>query len=575
MEQFSQYHAQSPEVLKILGEHFGIQEYRPHQQAVIDAVFAGRDVLFTLPTGGGKSLAYQLPAMVLPGLTVVISPLIALMKDQVDALRAKDIPATYVNSTISAAQRNDRLQQAIAGKIKLLFITPERFRSPAFLEIIDQLPVSRLAVDEAHCISMWGHDFRPDYSQLDKYRKMLGSPPTIALTATATPDVAADIVKQLQLENPLIERAGIERENLFLATTSVYDQEEKLDRLAQIIRAIDGPGIVYGAVIRDLHNIQEGLRQRGISTLLYHGELSNHERKDMQDRFMKTQNEVVLATNAFGMGIDKANVRFVVHVQIPRNPEAWIQEVGRAGRDGKPSWCELIYLQEDIAIQQNFIQWANPSRDFMAGVYSTLKNWGERIVTKDIDDLRSELLYKTKADNRVSICLKWLEVLGITHGSFETGDLRLVQKMAPDDLPEIIGSEDKHKADLQGLLSLMQFALNPEKHCRRTLIAEHFKLDAIPQSCHACDTCVDREAHLASAFTERHMGDVEPQSTRADHFHRGDWVRIDGRHIGHVVKVNKKGRDIVLVVESAGDLRKRNVNIRKQHVEKIPPEIAK
>ena len=284
---------------------------------------------------------------------------------------------------------------------------------------------------------------------------------------------------------------------------------------------------------------------------------------------MQSKNEVVLATNAFGMGIDKADVRFVIHVQIPRNLESWVQEVGRAGRDGKPSWCELIYLEEDIAIQQNFIQWANPSREFMVGVYRTLSNWGERIVTKDLDDLRKELLYKDKADNRVSICLKWLEVLGVTQGSFETGNLRIVQKIDPDQLPDLIGNEDKHKADLHGLLKIMQFALNVENKCRRTVIAEHFELDESSASCDACDACGDRDTHLAKHFTPRALGDVQTSSTRDDHFQRGDWVRVDGRHIGQVIKVQKRGRDIELTVESAGDLRKRTVNIRRQRVEKI------
>ena len=284
---------------------------------------------------------------------------------------------------------------------------------------------------------------------------------------------------------------------------------------------------------------------------------------------MRSENQVVLATNAFGMGIDKADVRFVIHVQIPRNLESWVQEIGRAGRDGKPAWCELIYLEEDIAIQQNFIQWANPSREFMVGVYRTLSNWGERIVTKDLDDLRKELLYKDKADNRVSICLKWLEVLGITQGCFETGNLRIAQKIDPDQLPEMIGNEDKHKADLHGLLKIMQFALNAQNKCRRTVIAEHFELDDQLPGCHACDACGDRDAHLVKQFEPRPIGDVQTSSTRDDHFERGDWVRVDGRHIGQVIKVQKRGRDIELTVESAGDLRKRTVNIRRQRVEKI------
>ena len=435
---------------RALRERFGLEDFRGRQAEAIEAVLAGRDVLLTMPTGAGKSLAYQLPAVLVDGLTLVISPLIALMKDQVDALRAKGIAATFVNSSIEATERRKRLDAAVRGELDLLFVTPERFRSPTFRELEPRLNVTRMAVDEAHCISQWGHDFRPDYSRVGAYRARLGNPPTIALTATATTRVAEDIVGHLHLDDPLVVRTGIERPNLFLSSTPVYLEEEKLPILADRVRAIDGPGIVYSTLIRDLEELHGELARRGIHSLVYHGKLSPRERHSMQERFMSSEREVVLATNAFGMGVDKEDIRFVLHAQIPRTLEAWTQEVGRAGRDGEPAWCEMIYFEEDVAIQQNFVRWANPSLEYLVGVYETLRGWGERIQTKDLDDLRDELLVKQRGDNRVSICLKWLEVLGVTAGSFETNDLRLAAELDVDDLPDFVGSDEKLETDLRG-----------------------------------------------------------------------------------------------------------------------------
>jgi ATP-dependent DNA helicase RecQ len=564
-------------LLEALVKRFGLTDFRGHQREAVAGVLAGRDVLLTMPTGAGKSLTYQLPAVLLDGLTLVVSPLIALMKDQVDALGRKGIAATFVNSSIEGRERRMRLEACVRGEIDLLYVTPERFRSPVFRELLPALKVARLAVDEAHCISSWGHDFRPDYSRLSMYRELLGDPPTIALTATATPKVAQDIVRALRLRDPLVLRAGIERENLFLSATICATTEEKIDLVARRLDEIGGAGIVYGTLVRDLENLEIELRRRGRRVLVYHGRLSPEERRVFQEKFMASPDAIVLATNAFGMGVDKADIRFVIHYQVPRTLEAWAQEVGRAGRDGLPSWCELLYFEEDLAIQQNFVRWANPSLEYLLGVYEVLRGWGERLQARDLDDLRQELLVKERRDNRVSISLKWLEVLGVTAGSFETHDLRLVRELDPDELPESVGSQLKNEHDLRALLGMAHFAREFDEP-RRVLLARHFDL---PQEdlAFGCDNSEDGDAWRAKNMPTRPAAEAadasseappEPQLSQGDApFQRGDWVRIDGRHLGQVVRVDGRGKRVKLVVESASDLRRRTVDPRRQRVERL------
>ena len=561
-----------PRVMAALRDRFGIESFRSRQAEAIAAVLAGRDVLLTMPTGAGKSLVYQLPAVVLEGTTLVVSPLIALMKDQVDALRRKGVAATFVNSSISGEERSRRLEAVARGEHDLLFVTPERFRSPAFLKLLPTLPIRRMAVDEAHCMSQWGHDFRPDYSRLAEYRRLLGdpAPPCVALTATPPPAVAEDIVRGVGLQDPVVIRTGIERPNLFLGSHQVHDVDEKTDRIATLIQAMDGAGIVYSTLVRDLEALHEELRRRGVRSLVYHGKLSAEERRAMQDRFMASERDVVLATNAFGMGVDKADIRFVLHAQVPRTLEAWTQEVGRAGRDGQPAYCELTYLESDAAIQQNFVKWANPSREYVLGLYETLRAWGERIQTKDLDDLRAELLHKDRYDNRVQISLNWLEVVGVIRGSFENHDLRVVRDLEGDDLPSFVGSEEKHKADLMGLLKMVRFATDKEI-CRRVVLAEHFGLESDP-TCGACDACVSGEDWRRQRVTPRGATAPADEEPRDEPFVRGDWVKIDGRYLGHVVRVEGEGRNLKLVVEDARDLRRRTIDPGRRRVRRIDPE---
>ncbi|MCB9915911.1 MAG: ATP-dependent DNA helicase RecQ [Planctomycetes bacterium] len=567
------------ELRALLRERFGHDDFRGPQLEAVRATLAGRDLLLCLPTGGGKSLVYQLPALLLDGLVLVVSPLIALMKDQVDALRARGMRAAAVHSAMDAEERGAALAAAAAGALDLLFVTPERFRSPAFLEVLPRLRVARLAVDEAHCISHWGHDFRPDYHRLGEYRAACGDPPAMAFTATATPEVVEDIVTSLRLRAPLVVREGIERPNLFLAATPVDHEEDKLPLLAARIAEIGGAGIVYSTLIRDLERLNGELARRGVHSLVYHGKLSAEERRRMQERFMRSDEEVVLATNAFGMGVDKADIRFVLHAQLPRTLEAWAQEVGRAGRDGRPAWCELLYFQEDVAIQQNFVQWANPAREYLVGVYETLRGWGERVQTKELDDLRDELLVKNRADNRVSISLKWLEVLGVVTGSFETHDLRVARELDPDELPEFVGSPEKLEHDLRGLLTMVRFA-SEAVECRRVTLARHFGLAPPEAACGACDVCCDPATWRARQLAPRALAPAAEGASRAarsgaeaegegPRFQRGDWVRFGRGGLGQVVRVEGRGQRARLVVEDAHSLRTRTLDPKRDRVQRL------
>lgn len=351
---------------------FGYDQFRPGQEAAIQSVLAGHDTLVVLPTGGGKSVCYQIPALVLPGLTVVVSPLISLMKDQVDALEARNLPAAFINSTLTSAQVQDRLARAARGEIKLLYLAPERFDFGNVATRLGDIGISLLAVDEAHCISQWGHDFRPSYLRVAEARKKLGEPPTVALTATATPEVRDDICRQLALTQPKTIITGFDRTNLSYNVLPARNDDEKDSLLVSTLKKGDGLAVVYASTRKSVDRIAFMLEQRGIPSAGYHAGLDDEHRREVQDAFMNERIRAIVATNAFGMGIDKPNVRVVIHHSMPGTLEAYYQEAGRAGRDGKHSDVYLLHSFPDRFTHEFFIRGAYPERKLVEQVYAAL-----------------------------------------------------------------------------------------------------------------------------------------------------------------------------------------------------------
>jgi RecQ family ATP-dependent DNA helicase len=329
----------------LLKQHFGYDRFRPGQRQIIDHVMAGRDGLVIMPTGGGKSLCFQLPALMLPGLTLVVSPLISLMKDQVDGLNAVGIPAAFINSTISPGEIARIQGAALAGQLKLVYVAPERFAAPSFSAFLGQIRLSLLAVDEAHCISEWGHDFRPDYRNLRAVRQRFAATPVLALTATATEQVRRDIIAQLGLASGSVFVSSFDRPNL---AYSVWPKKQSLPKMVALLRASGSESaIVYCSSRAETERLAAQFREQGFKARAYHAGLDSRERGDVQEQFIRDDVKVVVATIAFGMGIDKPDVRLVIHYNLPRSVEGYYQETGRAGRDGLPSRCVLFYSYGD------------------------------------------------------------------------------------------------------------------------------------------------------------------------------------------------------------------------------------
>ena len=479
--------------LDALEGHFGFAEFMPGQDAVVSSLLSGQDCLAVMPTGGGKSLCYQLPAMVMEGVTIVVSPLIALMKDQVDSLQRKGIPATMINSTLAPEEQSERLRDLAEGKFKLVYVAPERFRSSQFIHALKQVPIALFAVDEAHCLSQWGHDFRPDYLRLSEAVAELDHPQTAAFTATATPEVQKDILEVLKLRDPLVSISGFERPNLSLNVILCEGHREKYDRLQRLVDE-HKTGIVYCATRKRVEEVSASLSGMGVKLVAYHGGMEDKDREWAQNVFLDRSYDVAVATNAFGMGIDRSDVRFVAHFDVPGSIEAYYQEAGRAGRDGEPSECELLFNYADTRTQEFFIDGNNPGLDIILDVYAAMQRLcgsANEAVAVPIREIAE--IVNVKNTMQVGSALSNLVRAGYLERFDIAGERARGTRLKN---PEIKDSDlqldhealaEKERRDRAKLDAMVKFCYDSST-CRQQWILEYFG-ESNSRPCGSCDIC--------------------------------------------------------------------------------------
>ncbi|MGB8509683.1 MAG: RecQ family ATP-dependent DNA helicase [Pyrinomonadaceae bacterium] len=442
--------AHTEAALSALREHFGFGDFRAGQREVIEAILEGRDTVVVMPTGGGKSLCYQLPAMMKDGVTVVVSPLIALMKDQVDALQARGLPATFINSSVDFEEQKERIRGVRRGDYKLLYVAPERFRSAHFVETLQSTKISLFAVDEAHCISSWGHDFRPDYLRLKTFLQQIGHPQTVALTATATPHVREDIIEQLHLREPRAFVSGFDRPNLSIYVAHTQRDREKITRIRALADQYKGQsGIIYTSTRKSVEQVTQRLREAKLSVVGYHAGMDEVTRASAQNDFMAGRTQMIVATNAFGMGIDKAAIRFVAHYHLPGSIEAYYQEIGRAGRDGLPATCVLLFNYADKRTQDYFIEGSYPPPELIAKVYEALVATGQGRIELSTREIAARACVRNEM--AVQSALITLEKAGhIERGA--TGEHRAVLRLLvpPHEARESV--KTRRSAGMKGVL---------------------------------------------------------------------------------------------------------------------------
>jgi ATP-dependent DNA helicase RecQ len=488
---------ESQDLTAVLRERFKLDSFRPGQAEIINAVLAGRDTLAIMPTGAGKSLVYQLPALLLDGLTVVVSPLIALMKDQTDKLRELGVDCLTINSGLTTREQNEASAALAAGVGDILYVTPERFRDRDFFETLLQRRVALFVIDEAHCISQWGHDFRPDYMMLGSIAERLGRPPVMALTATAGPEVQADIARQARMRDPFRRIGELIRPNLFLEVHRTVNEETKDAALETLLNETDGTGIVYVATVKEGQRLAE-LLKGSVPVTLYHGRMPAKERHEAQERFMASGVKAVIATNAFGLGIDKPDIRFVFHYHFPGSPEAYYQEAGRAGRDGLPARCAILFREEDRAIQGYFLGGKYPDDGEALNVAQTVNRIddGERMPVNDIAERAG--VARRKSRIVLTLMKRFGAVREYRGGAWE----RLIPDVTTVPLhDQLLDYESRREADRSKLNAMVRYCRTAQ--CRTRQLLGYFGEDAdSDHRCGHCDNCIPLDTWMGAGQVE-------------------------------------------------------------------------
>jgi ATP-dependent DNA helicase RecQ len=504
---------------------------------VIERVLAGRPTLAIMPTGAGKSLCYQLPALLLEGRTVVVSPLIALMKDQCESLRERGIAAVQVNSAIDSEEERAAEEAVADGSARIIMTTPERLADPAFLEKLTAHPVALLAVDEAHCISQWGHDFRPAFLEIAHVLPRLGEPVVLALTATATDRIAEDICQQLRIPADGIVNTSAYRPNLDLRVVPLAREADKLAQALRIVRGTQGSGIVYTATVKAAQAVHEALAAADESVGVYHGKLPAAERAAVQEAFMRGERRVMVATNAFGLGIDKPDIRFVLHYQLPATLEAYYQEAGRAGRDGETARCTLLFLRGDKAIQQFFMAGRYPGEEDALALVQALQDRPAEAAAWTLPLLQARV---GRPRSKLQVALGLLRKDGIVSMARD-GTLRLLAKSASPARLRALTEGYGHKRDLdrEALERMVFYAQTGQ--CRWRVLLEHLEDGAPFERCEHCDNCRRIAAH--EAVVEDLLRRREADAGEEAEGERDDAPPVFAR--GDLVEVRRYGRGVV------------------------------
>ena len=476
---------------RTLRERFGLAAFRPGQEEVVREILAGRDALVIRPTGSGKSLVFQLPALLLPGLTIVVSPLISLMKDQTDKLEELGIGAVTINSSLTRREQADAAADVVSGDGRILYCTPERFRDREFFDALIAREVSLFVVDEAHCVSQWGHDFRPDYMMLGSIVERLGRPPIVALTATATPSVQADIITQMRMRDPVRSITDLIRPNLFLEVRRTVNPAAKDAALHEILRTNDGVGVIYVATVKEATRLYDALKDAW-PVAVYHGKRTAKQRREAQDAFMNDEVRAVIATNAFGLGIDKPDIRFVVHYDFPGSPEAYYQEAGRAGRDGMRALCTILYRVEDRQVQSYFLGGKYPTLEEAAAVARVVNAVPVRTATPLTEIATASDVPRRKARIVLELLKRHGAMREYRGGSWE----RIADDVSRVDVGhDILDYEERRLKDREKLEAMVAYCRTAR--CRTRRIMEYFGVPSDDtHECGHCDNCCATAAEL-------------------------------------------------------------------------------